>query len=288
MTARFLAAALTLALTACAPTQPPPSTRPPSTLPLVPDDPSERDLFADAAVILDYKAGMVAKWTSAPSLVLVTDDPAAEAALARVAALIEADTGLTLRDGLREGEGPVRVVDARGIAFDAPRFETTGAKASSAQPLYRFRPDAEEPWLRAHVFLFFLAQEPAARVNRVSPRGAGHRSFQQGRAPCYFHIHTERDRGRPRAAFIFANRDEPRYDLLECLYEELAQAMGLYHDADGTPHFTFDDTTRPFMTFRANDACLLRALYDPSIAPADPVEDAVALFRAQVEAGTCG
>ncbi|MBT5414574.1 MAG: DUF2927 domain-containing protein [Rhodospirillaceae bacterium] len=83
-------------------------------------------------------------------------------------------------------------------------------------------------------------------------------------------------------AAIVVNAERPADEIAHCLLEEMTQALGLPGDSDAIGPSIFNQT-RYRSTLTAADRILIRALYDPRMAPGLPRTEAMARVRGVIQ-----
>ncbi|MBI2586300.1 MAG: DUF2927 domain-containing protein [Rhodospirillales bacterium] len=95
---------------------------------------------------------------------------------------------------------------------------------------------------------------------------------------CYFVIWADDRTGSIQRAVIVVNAERLLIRINHCLLEEMTQSLGLPNDSnDISPSIFHDDSRRTDLT--RTDLIILKALYDPRLAPGMPKAEAMAKVR---------
>ena len=95
---------------------------------------------------------------------------------------------------------------------------------------------------------------------------------------CYFVIWADDRTGSIQRAVIVVNAERLLIRINHCLLEEMTQSLGLPNDSnDISPSIFHDDSRRTDLT--RTDLIILKALYDPRLAPGMPKVEAMAKAR---------
>ncbi|MEO0359053.1 MAG: DUF2927 domain-containing protein, partial [Pseudomonadota bacterium] len=227
------------------------------------------DVLTDARQLLDAKNGLVKRWETPPRLVVIHDGRFEFADLDNVLAVLDSATSLGL------------------ASQQIPRIDISNSNADPFIDMdfgFRRLDPGLEGQIRlrggdvytADIFVFHVPRDwaaPAMILSRSTGTGLA-RSYMRGRGPCYFFMRSNADGLYLSTIFI---DPDMTFSFEDCLYEELAQAMGIMHDVQDTPYFTFDN--KPGVVDRTYDLAMLRALYDPAFESGTPVDQVVDRFR---------
>ena len=227
------------------------------------DDPDKR--LADARAILtsDQKDGRVVRWKYAPVVVIVHDNQENLNEAATVVREIENVTGLKIRlQSFRIRKD-----------HDHGKLWLDFSSLNRSYVLYI----ENELGMFGQNFIFVVNRDIGSKFLLASrsaediPEYA--RQFARGEFPCFFQTRSSEGN----LYYAFTMIDSQFKDVKECIYEEIMQTFGLINDAEGSEIFTFDDT--PKARDRTQDHLLLKALYDDSIAPGDPIENVLKIYE---------
>lgn len=220
------------------------------------------DVFEDVVQILSGPNDTVRKWRHEPTYVFV-GDPAGVEAFLNVAdhvngSILGEDTSI----------GKIFAVDAgrdnASKILQSGKLDFAIRKIDGVDHVSLLTDHGE---LTTSAIVFY-SDGPSLRrlIDRLTPGSPEAKRYSLTSGYCHFEIYS-----RPTgisASLIFVNSSFGPELTAACMYEEILQSMGLVDDADGTPHFTFDDAVEPER--RANDAVLLKALYSKDVRSGDP------------------
>ncbi len=239
----------------------------------------EKPVYDQVVEIVSSNRGTVRKWTYAPKVTVIHEGNAQQDYIQQMVAGVNA--GIPNFPGV----GAVEFFDLstydRNLAGNTNfRMRTTdfdGVEGSIVRALFRGDDEAHDVNITGNIFIFLTGLETGITLGALTQSTERlSRQFAEGtNTKCYFHLMSKNDE--LRAGFIFVNMDDAQTPVLECIYEEFMQTLGLLNDSQGSTIFTFDNTG-DVREDRAPDLRLLNALYSADVMAGDRAEKVADIY----------
>lgn len=233
----------------------------------------EKPVYDQVVEIVSSNRGTVRKWTYAPKVTVIHQGNAQQDYIQQMVDGVNA--GIPNFPGV----GAVEFFDlnayGRRLAGNTNfRMRTTdfdGVEGSIVRALFRGEDETQDRDITGNIFIFLTGLEAGITFGALTQSTERlSRQFAEGtNTKCYFHLMSKNDE--LRAGFIFVNMDDAQTPVLECIYEEFMQTLGLLNDSQGSTIFTFDNTG-DVREDRGPDMRLLNALYSAEVAAGDRAE----------------
>lgn len=234
---------------------------------------AQADIYADAKTILSSGKNTIRRWEYPPIVAVVHNGNFDFDVLNT---LIERISDTTAMPISKQKPRVLLLEDDKTDLTNNTRFRLVNRQGPKPKDVIAKLSFNTHPTLIADIFVFHLSRRDLAffttyteASNRLS------RGLLEGISPCFFDMRSKNDR--VQQVTIFMDSDITAGRLKSCIYEEFMQAMGFLNDAEGTPHFTFDN--KAIDKDQHNDFLLLRALYHPDVSAGDHPDTAVELFK---------
>ncbi|MEJ8562354.1 DUF2927 domain-containing protein [Yoonia sp. GPGPB17] len=244
-------------------------------------DPLNIGLAAEAQTILDAGQGQARKWLAPPDVVVVYRDPRMPAFVQSTLAEIEMG-----RENFF-GFGEVKFFDLNDYTDDLYRKTDVsiiriGEEGHERKLRLSLNLGDRDIRIHGNIFVFTVGLEEMLLLGALTQTDP---QFMRTMAKdeeqnCHYSAWSTDDVIHTAATYV--RSDYPETWILNCLYEEMFQSLGLLNDAVGSVNFTFDDTLRP-VEDRTLDRLLLDALYHDTVQPGSPVGDTVDIFTQTLE-----